>query len=114
MAVSSVDINDKGIGHIDKDPDAILDYPFRFGNWLAVGETILTKSFVDVQGVTVDSSSIEDDTTLLPAVTVTLSSMVLAWISGGTIGEAAQVTCRITTSGGRTYDRTLKFKVRAF
>jgi hypothetical protein len=37
---------------------------------------------------------------------------VRAWISGGTVGQAAAATCRITTAGGRTDDRTLTFTIK--
>jgi len=37
---------------------------------------------------------------------------VRAWISGGTVGQAAAATCRITTAGGRVDDRTLTFTIK--
>ena len=93
----------------DKDPSAVLDYLFDFaaltnGNgsndYLGVGETILTKTIVADAGITVDSSAI-----------VNTSTGVQVWLSGGTDGATYNVTCRITTSGSRTDDRTLKIRV---
>ena len=93
----------------DKDPSAVLDYLFDFaaltnGNgssdYLDAGETILTKTIVADAGITVDSSAI-----------VNTSTGVQVWLSGGTDGVTYNVTCRITTSGSRTDDRTLKIRV---
>lgn len=35
-----------------------------------------------------------------------------AWIAGGEDGTRYQIGCRIQTSGGRTYDRTVSLAVR--
>ena len=93
-----------------KDPDAVLDFrwdwaPLTNGrgrsNWLAAGETITTRTIVAEAGITVDSSSITDTGT-----------SVTAWLSDGTDGEDYTVTCRVTTSAGRTDDRTIVVLVR--
>lgn len=34
------------------------------------------------------------------------------WLSGGVAGQMARVTCRITTSQGRTDERTLRLSLR--
>ena len=80
-----------------KDPDAVLDYEFDWSQWLAVGETIASKT-VTVTGVTLDSSP-NDDTS------------VVAWVSGGTVGTSATVACEITTSAGRTDERSIKLRI---
>ena len=38
--------------------------------------------------------------------------VVTAWLSGGTLGQWASVTCEIVTVGSRTEDRTLYLKIR--
>jgi hypothetical protein len=93
-----------------KDPAAVLDYKFDWkaltngsgvSDWLASGETISTKTITADAGITVDSSSITDTNT-----TVTV------WLSGGTTLNDYLVTCRITTSSGRTDERTLLIQCR--
>ena len=92
-----------------KDPAAVLDYRFDWAaltngtgetDWLATGETISTSTVTATSGLTVDSSSI-----------VSGSTAVVAWLSGGTAGQAYEVTNRIVTSGGRTDERTITLKV---
>lgn len=85
---------------IIKDSDATLDYPFDWEAWLAlVSDSIASQEIIVETGITCDSSSIVDD-------------MVIAWISGGTVGTTYRVTCRIVTSGGRTDDRSIFIKVK--
>lgn len=81
-----------------KDPDAVLDYVVDFTSWLADGDTI-TSATVTADGVTVDST----DTT---------TTTVTAWVSGGTLGETATLTCQITTADGRTDERTIRLSIR--
>ena len=80
-----------------KDPDAVLDYQFDWSSWLATDETIASTD-VTVTGVTLDSSP-NDDTS------------VVAWVSGGTAGTTATVSCEITTSANRTDERTISLHV---
>lgn len=80
------------------DPQAVLDYTFDWSRWLASGETITTAT-VTGDGVTIDST----DTT---------TTTVAAWVSGGTLGEIETVKCAITTSGGRTDERTIRLSIR--
>lgn len=75
------------------DPNAVLDYGFNWTGWLDDGDTISTFEVI-VDGVTLDSATRS-------------GSVITAWISGGTVGRRATVTCRITTTEGRTDDRTL-------
>lgn len=81
-----------------KDPEAVLDYTFDWSSWLAVSETI-SSAVTTVTGATKDSAS--NSTT---AVTV--------WVSGGTVGTPATVECKITTSAGRTDERTITLRVQ--
>ena len=76
-----------------KDPNAVLDYSWDWTAWLDTGETITSHTLIPT-GVTVESSAV-------------VGSSVVAWISGGTAKSTASVTCRITTSDGRTDDRTM-------
>ena len=82
-----------------KDPSAVLDYVFDWKEeWLATGETIADHTITADTGITVDSST-EDD------------GKVTVWLSGGTAGINYKVACLITTSAGRTDERTIWIKV---
>ncbi len=88
-----------------KDPDAVLDYKWDWkaktngsgtSDWLDTTETITAYTVTADTGITVDSSSITDSNT-----------SVTVWLSGGTAGARYHVSCRITTSAGRTDERTI-------
>ena len=89
-----------------KDPSAVLDYVFDWTEWLAAGETIAVDSETGEKlititadtGITVDSSTESD-------------GKVTVWLSGGTAGINYKVACLITTSAGRTDERTIWIKV---
>ena len=81
-----------------KDPSAVLDYVFDWTEWLATGETITDHTITADTGITVDSST-ED------------AGKVTVWLSGGTAGINYKVACLITTSAGRTDERTIWIKV---
>lgn len=104
----SFDVTNPTKPSIFKDPNAVLDYTWDWTAWLASAsdptDTIVSKVLSVVspaEGVVVDSSAI-----------VGASKMVTAWISGGNAGKTVQVTCRITTAGGRTDDRSIYLKIR--
>lgn len=94
-----------------KDPAAVLDYVFDWKtstnrskgtDWLGSSETIASATVTVASGdVTVDSDGLTDTNT-----------SVTAWISGGTAGTDAEVTCQIVTSDSRTDERTLTLRVR--
>lgn len=84
-----------------KDPDAVLDYQVDWSSWLAEGETLSDHTITADDGITVDSSNITDSNTT-----------VTAWLSGGTAGRKYKVVYRITTTEGRTDDRTISLVVR--
>ena len=96
-----------------KDPEAVLDYSFDWSNWLdstsTPKETISTQTVTVPTGLTLDTSSITDGTN--DAGTSMTDSVVQAWISGGTAGVNYKVACLITTSAGRTDERTICIKV---
>jgi hypothetical protein len=93
-----------------KDPNAVLDYKFDWkaltngsgpSDWLAAGETISTITITAASGLTVNSSSITDT-----------STSATVWLSGGTAGTEYTLACKITTSAGRTDERTITISVR--
>lgn len=81
-----------------KDPDAVLDYMFDWSSWLSSGESITSSTMIVSSGINLDSST-------------NTSTKATAWISGGTSGQPYSVTNRITTSAGRTDDRTITIRV---
>ena len=92
-----------------KDPDAVKDYPFDFAaltngsgatDWLASGETISSYTITAASGLAVDSFTLANS-----------STTVVVWISGGTAGTTYTLACRITTSAGRTEERTVNIFV---
>lgn len=101
-----------GIAVRVKDPEAVVDYKFDFkaltnGNgpsdYLDVGETILTRVVTVPAGGTLvkDSDSITDAAT-----------SVTIWLSAGTASVDYTVECKITTSAGRTDERSMLVKCR--
>ena len=81
-----------------KDPSAVLDYVFDWTEWLATGETITDHTITADTGIIVDSSTEAD-------------GKVTVWLSGGTAGINYKVACKITTTAGRTDERTIGIKV---
>ncbi len=84
-----------------KDPDAVLDYRFdwKANGYLEAGETIDSYTITAPVGITVDSHS-------------QAAGVVRVWLSGGTAGQQYAIACRITTSGGRIDERTMRLPVR--
>jgi len=96
-----------------RDPSDVTDFLFDFagytngnadsviGDWLAVGETISTKTVTPDSSITVASSAI-----------VNTNTGVRVWISGGTDGVDSAVACKIVTSASRTLERSMVFRTR--
>lgn len=83
-----------------KDPNATLDYGFDWSQWLDYGETITDFIITNGSGIT----NVYDMSTS--------SGSVIVWLSGGTVGIRYPVACKITTSGSRIDERTIKIDVR--
>lgn len=82
-----------------KDPNATLDYTFDWTAYLTpLADTIASVSWVLPVGLTNVSQS-------------NTSMTATVFVSGGTLGESLQLTCRITTAGGRTDDRSITLKI---
>lgn len=80
-----------------KDPNAVLDYTIDWTRWLA-GDTIATSEWL----VPIGLAKVADTKT---------ASSATVWLSGGTAGQSCAVTNRITTTGGRTEDRSFTIRV---
>lgn len=82
-----------------KDPNATLDYTFDWAAWLTpVADTIAAVVWVITPGLVKVSSS-------FTAANATI------FVSGGVLNGSEKITCRITTAGGRTDDRTIALKI---
>ncbi len=81
-----------------KDPDEVKDYGLLWASLLGT-DTINTSTWTVPAGITKDSDSMTDTTTTV-------------WLSGGTAGDSYFLLNRIMTAGGRTYDRTVKLKMK--
>lgn len=99
MTTSAIYRDNRGRYLTRKDPDAVLDYPFDWSEWLADVNDTLVSAEITAAGVTAEPLG-------LP-----VNGVVGVMVSGGAVGVAASVTCRITTAGGRTDDRTLHFVI---
>lgn len=83
-----------------KDPNEVLDYQIDWTERLEVGETISLSTFsVEIGTVTIDSSSDE-------------AGVTTVWLSGGADGELCVILNRILTSAARTYDQSVKLRIR--
>jgi hypothetical protein len=82
-----------------KDPNDVDDFGWDFTDLLATGETIATQQIIAPVGITA-------------AAPTEASGIVTARLSGGTLGVEYQVACRVTTSAGKTLDRTLRLFIR--
>ena len=79
---------------IEKDLAASLDYTIDWSGWLAVGETLSGPAqWTVAEGLTLTSQT---DT----------GTMSTAWLSGGAAGMSYLATAKITTSAGRTDERS--------
>ena len=83
-----------------KDPDSVLDYAWDWASldWLESGETIAAYTVTVPSELTLVSSTEVD-------------GIVTAWLSGGTSRTNYICTCQITTSLGRTDERSLFIRV---
>lgn len=82
-----------------KDPQSTLDYTVDWTSWMAAGDAISSVVWTVPSGITQASVSATDTTATI-------------WLSGGTVGQSYNVQCKITTSGGRTDERTITIIVR--
>lgn len=91
----------------EKDPNEVLDYELDWANpeepRLETGETLLTSVWSVVVG------DVEIDQV---ATDFTPQGLSTVWLSGGTAGVKCELLNRVTTSKGRTYDKSVLLRVR--
>lgn len=81
------------------DPESVLDHQFDWSLWLESGETIVSYVVTVPTGITLASDG-------------RVGAVVTAWVSGGTAGNRYRVECKITTSEGRTDERSITLSVQ--
>lgn len=88
-----------------KDPDEVKDYGLNWADRLAEAEDTLSSSAWSVVtgGVALVLSS--------PSFEATGKTTI--WVAGGTLGVTYELLNRVVTSGGRTYDKTMRLKMKA-
>lgn len=84
-----------------KDPAAVLDYTIDWdaNDWLGSDTITGTPVWTVPSGLTKDSQS-------------NTTTTATAWLSGGTADQDYDVACKITTTAGRTDERTIRIQVR--
>jgi len=89
------------------DPNAVLDYPFDWTEWLDdLGDTIASAQVLLIGTVLLDSSGHPPNGFVVnPG-----NKIVVAWAKGFTKGSG--LTCHIVTAGGRQDDRSIYFNVK--
>lgn len=82
-----------------KDPDAVLDYTFDWTAYLLpMLDTIATATWLPETPLVVVSQSNTTNTATV-------------FVSGGVEDTTLVLTCRITTAGGRTDDRSISLSI---
>lgn len=83
-----------------KDPDARLDYTIDWATngWLG-SDTIASVAWTVPTGLTSDANTSTTTTATI-------------WLLGGTANTDYDVACKITTTAGRTDERTIRLQVR--
>jgi len=82
-----------------KDTDEVLDYQLDWSGRLG-SDTIATSSWTVPAGITKNS-----DTNTATVTTI--------WLSSGTLNSSYELQNRVTTTGGRTMDQTVRIRIRA-
>lgn len=88
-----------GMATFKKDPQAALDYKFDWTDYLTpLPDTIIAVAWVLSAGLAKVSESFAPNVATI-------------FVSGGVLDGTETITCRITTAGGRTDDRTIHLRI---
>jgi len=85
-----------------KDPEAVLDYSFKWDKWLEGGdqpETITDYEITVPPGLTLDRKT-------------EAGGIVTVWLKDGLGSKTYRVECKVTTSKGRVDERSIWVKVK--
>jgi len=97
-----------------KDPDEIEDFVVDWTARLAPGDTIASSSWPNPPvGIVINSTSYSNNANLWTgSATITNRYYATIWLSSGVLGATYLFTNRIQTTGGRTYDQSIKLKMK--
>lgn len=90
------------IAEFEKAPAAKLDFQMSWVPWLSAGDAISTAGWAVTAGLTISSSP-------SPSLAANVATV---WFEGGTAGANYTATCTVTTTGGRTDERSIQIQVR--
>lgn len=96
------------LGKFTKQPAEVLDYQFDFSAWLADRADTITATPTVTAAVAFGTSVVD---VTISAVSQ-LNGVVRFFASGGTTGCKYEVTCTITTAGGRVKQDELLLTVK--
>jgi len=85
-----------------KDPDEVKDYRLTWTNMLTGGDTISSSvwTIATGTGLTIDSQATEN-------------AEAVVWLSDGVDGSTYTLLNEIVTTGGRTYQQSVKLRCRS-
>lgn len=84
-----------------KDPNEVKDYSLDWSDLLGASDTITSSTWTvsEGSGLTIGSDS-------------NTTTATIVWLSAGTDGTNYSLVNQVVTAGGRTYDQTVRLKVR--
>ncbi|MCK1670304.1 hypothetical protein [Bradyrhizobium sp. 150] len=83
-----------------KDPNEVVDYDLSWADQMTADtDTIASSTWTVPVSITKDSSS-------------NTTTRTKVWLSGGTTGETYTLLNRVVTTGGRTFDQSVKLKMK--
>ena len=94
-------MNNQPLSRVLKDPDSTLDYGVDWSEWIektANGDTISAVTWIVPPGLTKVSN-------------FNSGTLAVVYLSGGTLKKVYAVTCRITTTNGRTEDYSFELQI---
>lgn len=85
----------------EKDPNAVIDYPIDFSEFLRDLNDSYDSHTVIINGGGIVAGLASQEL-----------GVIKQFISGGTVGEVASFTVRMVTIGGRTEDKTFYLRIK--
>lgn len=83
-----------------KDPDEVVDYDLSWADQMtADADTIVSSTWTVPANITKNSST-------------NTATRTKVWLSGGISGETYTLLNRVVTTGGRTFDQSVKLKMK--